>query len=66
VEKVVNVTIHQSEVSFHLSGTCQAIVAGLFASSLGGTSGSGASRSDKMFLWYALDAAGLLALFNRK
>jgi hypothetical protein len=66
VEKIVNITIHQSEVSFHLTGTYQAVVAGLFASSLGRTSGSAASQPDMMFLWSALDATWLLALFNRK
>jgi hypothetical protein len=66
VGKVVNVTIHQSEVSFHPTRTCKAIVAGLFAASLGGTSGSAASRSSMIFLWSVLDATRLLALFNRK
>jgi hypothetical protein len=66
VEKVVNVTIHQSKVSFHPTRTCQAVVVGLFADSLGGTLGSAASRPGIMFLWSALDATGLLALFNHK
>jgi hypothetical protein len=65
VEKVINITIHQSEVSFHPTGTCQAVVAGL-AGSLDRTSGSAASQPSMMFLWSALDATGLLALFNRK
>jgi hypothetical protein len=66
VEKFVKVTIHQSEVSFHPTGTCQAVVAGLFAGSLGGTSGSVASQPSMMLLWSALDATELLALFNHK
>jgi hypothetical protein len=66
VGKVVNVTIRQSEVSFYPTETCQAIVVGLFACSLGGTSSSVASRPGMMFLWFALDATGLLALFNCK
>jgi hypothetical protein len=66
VGKVVNITIHQSEVSFHSTGSCQAIVVGLFAGSLGGTSGSAASQPGMMFLLSALDATGLLALFNHK
>jgi hypothetical protein len=66
VGKVVNITIHQSEVSFHPTGTCEAIVVCLFAGPLGGISGSAASRPDMMFFWSALDATGLLALFNRK
>jgi hypothetical protein len=66
VRKVVNITIHQSEVSFHPTRTCQAVVAGLFAGSLGGTSGSAASQPSMMFLWSTLDATWLLALFNRK
>jgi hypothetical protein len=66
VGKVVNIIICQSEVSFHPTGTCQAVVAGLFASSLGGTSDSAASQPGMMFLWSALDATGLLALFNHK
>jgi hypothetical protein len=66
VEKFVKVTIHQSEVSYHPTGTCQAVVAGLFAGSLGGTSGSAASQPSMMLLWSALDATGLLALFNHK
>jgi hypothetical protein len=64
--KVVNITIHQSEVFFHPIGTCQAVVVGLFADSLGGTSGSAASRPGMMFLWSALNAIGLLALFKCK
>jgi hypothetical protein len=50
VGKVVNVTICESEVSFHPTGTCQAVVVGLFAGSLGGTSGSAASQPCMMFL----------------
>jgi hypothetical protein len=64
--KVVNVIIRQSEVSFHPTGTCQAVVAGLFASSLGGTSGNAASQPGMIFLWSVLDATRLLALFNCK
>jgi hypothetical protein len=60
--KSCNVTIHQSEVSFHPTETCQAVAVGLFAGSLGGTSGSVASQPSMMFLWSALDATGLLAL----
>jgi hypothetical protein len=66
VGKVLNITIHQYEVFFHPTGTCQAVVAGLFAGSLGGTSDSAASRPSMMFLWSSLDATGLLALFNCK
>jgi hypothetical protein len=66
VEKVANITIHQSENFFHPTETCQAIVASLFAGSLGGTLGSAASRPDMMFLSSALDATRLLALFNHK
>jgi hypothetical protein len=66
VGKVINVTIHQSEVSFHPTGTCQAIVVGLFAGSLGGTSDSAISWPSMMLLWSTLDATWLLVLFNRK
>jgi hypothetical protein len=66
VGKVVNATICESEVSFHPTGTCQAVVVGLFAGSLGGTSGSAASQPYMMFLWSTLDTTGLLALFNHK
>jgi hypothetical protein len=66
VEKVINITIHQSEVSFHPTGTYQVVMAGLFAGSLDGTSSSAASRPGMMFLWSALDATRLLALFNHK
>jgi hypothetical protein len=66
VGKVVNITIHQSKVSFHPIGTCQAVMASFFAGTLGGTSGSAASRPSMMFVWSALDATGLLALLNRK
>jgi hypothetical protein len=45
------------------SGAC---VVGLFAGSLGGTSGSAASQPSMMLLWSTLDTTGLLALFNRK
>jgi hypothetical protein len=65
VEKIVNITIHHSEVSFHPTETCQAVVAGLFAGSLDGTLGSAASRLGMMFVWSALDATRLLVLFNR-
>jgi hypothetical protein len=66
VGKVVNVTFHQSVVCFDPSGSCQAVVEGLFAGSLGGTFGSAASRPSMMFLWSALNATELLALFNHK
>jgi hypothetical protein len=55
-----------SEVSFPPIGTCQTIVVGLFAGSLGGRSGSAAPQPGMMFLCSALDATRLLALFNRK
>jgi hypothetical protein len=66
VGKVVNITIHQSNVSFHPIGTCQAVMAGFFADTLGGTSGSAASRPGMLFAWSALDATGLLALLSHK
>jgi hypothetical protein len=66
VGEVVNIIIRQSEVFFYPTGTCQAVVACHFAGSLSGPSGSAASQPDMMFLWSALDAIGLLALFNHK
>jgi hypothetical protein len=66
VGKVINATIHQSEVSFHSTETCQAVVASLFAGSLGEISGSATSQPGMMFLWSALDVTVLLALFNHK
>jgi hypothetical protein len=64
VGTLVNVAMHQSVVSFHLTRTCQGVMAGLFAGSWGGTSGSAASRPSTMFLWSALNGIGLLQLFN--
>jgi hypothetical protein len=66
VGKVVNVTFRQSEVCFDPTRTCEVVVAGLFAGSLGETSDSATSRPDMLFLWPALDATGLLALLNHK
>jgi hypothetical protein len=60
--KILNVASRQFVVSFHSTGTCQGIVAGLFTGSWGGTRGSAASRPDMMFLSSALNATGLLTL----
>jgi hypothetical protein len=61
----VNIAIHQSVVFFHPTRTCQCIVAGLFAGSWGGTSGSAASQPGMIFLWSTVNAIGSLALFSR-
>jgi hypothetical protein len=64
VGTLVNIAMRQSVVSFHPTRTYQGVVVGLFAGSWGGTSGSVAARPGTMFLWSALNATGLLPLFN--